>query len=116
MQALLGRSVSGAEIDDGEVRLQLRGLAGEEEEELAVAHVLASTGYRVDLSQLSFLDPALRERIATASGAPVLDRAFQTSVPNMHIVGYAAAGSFGPVMRFVYGADFTAYRLAHALG
>jgi cation diffusion facilitator CzcD-associated flavoprotein CzcO/predicted ATP-grasp superfamily ATP-dependent carboligase len=114
VQALLGRSVCAAEIDDGEVRLQLRGPAGDGEE-LAVAHVLAGTGYRVDLNRLSLLDAALRERIATARGAPVLDRAFQTSVPNLHIVGYAAAGSFGPVMRFVYGADFTAHRLAHAL-
>ncbi len=112
VQALLGRTVAGAEMD-GEVRLRLRGPAGEEH--LAASHVLAGTGYRVDLSRLTFLQPALRERIATAAGTPVLDSGFQSSVPGLHIVGYAAAGSFGPVMRFVFGADFTARRLARVL-
>jgi cation diffusion facilitator CzcD-associated flavoprotein CzcO/predicted ATP-grasp superfamily ATP-dependent carboligase len=110
VQALLGCAVTSAEMDGEEVRLCLRGPAGEEE--LAVSHVLAGTGYRVDLSRLTLLEPALRERIATAAGTPVLDSAFQSSVPGLHIVGYAAAGSFGPVMRFVFGADFTARRLA----
>lgn len=30
-------------------------------------------------------------------------------------VGFAAAISFGPVMRFVFGADFTARRVARGL-
>ncbi len=113
VEALLGRTVQAAEMHDDEVHLRLRGPQGEEE--LTVAHVLAGTGYRVDLSRLSFLDPAMRSRIATAAGTPVLDRSFQSSAPGLHIVGYAAAGSFGPVMRFVYGADFTARRLATRL-
>lgn len=111
--ALLGRPVRAARMEGEEVHLQLQGPGGDEE--LAVSRVLAGTGYRVDLSRLSFLDPALRGRIATAAGTPVLDRSFQSSVPGLHIVGYAAAGSFGPVMRFVYGADFTARRLAARL-
>jgi cation diffusion facilitator CzcD-associated flavoprotein CzcO len=113
VQALLGRAVAGAEMDGEEVRLRLRGPGGEEE--LAVSHVLAGTGYRVDLSRLAFLEPTLRARIATAAGTPVLDSGFQSSVPGLHIVGYAAAGSFGPVMRFVFGADFAARRLARRL-
>jgi cation diffusion facilitator CzcD-associated flavoprotein CzcO/predicted ATP-grasp superfamily ATP-dependent carboligase len=113
VEALLGRTVQAAEMRDDKVRLRLRGPQGDEE--LSIAHVLAGTGYRVDLSRLSFLDPALRGRIATAAGTPVLDRSFQSSVPGLHIVGYAAAGSFGPVMRFVYGADFTARQLARQL-
>jgi cation diffusion facilitator CzcD-associated flavoprotein CzcO len=110
VESLLGRTVHAARMEDDEVRLQLQGPGGDEE--LVVSRVLAGTGYRVNLSGLAFLDPALRGRIATAAGTPVLDRSFQSSVPGLHIVGYAAAGSFGPVMRFVYGADFTARRLA----
>jgi cation diffusion facilitator CzcD-associated flavoprotein CzcO len=114
VEVRLGRTAQAAEPQDDEVRLRLRSPAGDEE--LVVSRLLAGTGYRVDLSRLSFLDPALRGRIATAAGTPVLDRSFQSSVPGLHFVGYAAAGSFGPVMRFVYGADFAARQLARTLG
>jgi predicted ATP-grasp superfamily ATP-dependent carboligase len=110
VETLLGRTIQGAEVEDRGVRLLMQGPSGAEE--LVVCRVLAGTGYRVDLERLSFLDPALRTQITTASGTPVLDRSFQSSVPRLHFVGYAAAGSFGPVMRFVYGADFTARQLA----
>jgi thioredoxin reductase/predicted ATP-grasp superfamily ATP-dependent carboligase len=112
VRALLGRTVHAVEqVGDGQLRLALRGAGGEEQ--LTVARVLAGTGYRVDLDRLTFLDPALRAGVARAAGTPALDRSFQSSVGGLHFVGYVAAGSFGPVMRFVYGADFTARRLAH---
>jgi predicted ATP-grasp superfamily ATP-dependent carboligase len=113
VETLLGRTVRAARMEGEEVCLRLRGPGGDEE--LRVSHVLAGTGFRVDLSRLPFIDPALRGRIATAAGTPVLDRSLQSSVPGLHFVGYAAAGSFGPVMRFVYGADFTARQLARRL-
>lgn len=75
-------------------------------------HVMAGTGFHVDLSRLAFLDAALVDRIATFAGYPVLDGAFQTSVPGLHMLGLAAAGSFGPVQRFVAGAAYTAGRVA----
>jgi cation diffusion facilitator CzcD-associated flavoprotein CzcO/predicted ATP-grasp superfamily ATP-dependent carboligase len=88
------------------------GAAAERDGQLTVARVLAGTGYRPDVGHLAFLDAALRARVASAAGTPVLDRALQSSVAGLHFSGYLAAGSFGPVMRFVYGADFTARRLA----
>jgi hypothetical protein len=45
-------------------------------------------------------------------GYPVLDAGFQTSVKGLHFVGAPAAWSFGPLMRFVAGADFTARAVA----
>ncbi len=113
VNAFLEHTIQAARMEGEEVRLRLQSPAGEEE--LTVARVLAGTGYRVDLHRLSFLDSALRARVATAASAPVLDRSFQSSVPGLYFVGYAAAGSFGPVMRFVYGADFTARQLAREL-
>jgi len=66
-------------------------------------HVIAGTGYRVDLGRLPFLEPGLRESITTFAGAPILKGAFESSVPNLHFVGLASAMTFGPVMRFVFG-------------
>jgi cation diffusion facilitator CzcD-associated flavoprotein CzcO len=76
--------------------------------QIATDHVIAATGYRVDLNRLAFLDPEVRAAIKTADGAPVLNSAFESSVPGLHFVGIASALSFGPVMRFVYGARHAA--------
>ncbi len=106
-----------AQIEDGRVRLRLQGPTGVEE--LSVDKVVAGTGYRTDLARLPFLDQDLRDSVASVPGlpgVPVLDRWFQSSsVPDLHFVGYTAAISFGPLMRFVYGTDFTARRLARRL-
>jgi hypothetical protein len=76
--------------------------------QITTDHVIAATGYRVDLDRLAFLDPDMRAAIATADGAPVLNPVFESSVPGLHFVGIASALSFGPVMRFVYGARHAA--------
>ena len=46
------------------------------------------------------------------AGAPAVSRSFESSVPGMYFVGFAAAPDFGPVMRFVLGADFAARRVS----
>jgi L-lysine 6-monooxygenase/L-ornithine 5-monooxygenase len=95
--------------EDGGVRLRLRGPAGLEE--MATERIVAGTGYRPDLSALGFLDPGLRAKVATVAGAPVLGRSFESSVSGLYFVGYLAAPSFGPLMRFVFGARFAALRV-----
>ena len=113
VEVLVGRTVVEARAHEGGVELRLDGPAGAEQ--LTVSQVIAGTGYRPDLSRLAFLDPALRESIATAAGTPVLDRSYQSSVPGLHFVGYSAGLSFGPVMRFVFGTDFAARAVARHL-
>jgi len=71
-------------------------------------HVIAATGYRVDLDRIQYLSPGLRAKIKTYEGVPILDRALQSSIAGLHFVGVTSAQSFGPVMRFVYGAKHTA--------
>jgi FAD-dependent urate hydroxylase len=80
--------------------------------DMTTDHIIAGTGYRVDIGKLPFLDPALRAAIKTSHGAPVLNLAFESSVPRLHFIGLASAQSFGPVMRFVYGAKHAAGILA----
>ncbi|XRQ10211.1 NAD(P)-binding domain-containing protein [Actinomadura welshii] len=78
-----------------------------------VEHVIAATGFVPDLERLAMLSPELRARVATRLGSPVLDRDFESSLPGLYFTGLAAAATFGPVMRFVHGADFAARRIAH---
>ena len=79
-------------------------------------HVICATGYRADLSRLTMLDPELRAAIRTANAAPALDGSFQSSAPGLYFVGNAAAMSFGPLMRFVFGTSFAASRLVSRIG
>jgi Pyridine nucleotide-disulphide oxidoreductase len=107
---VLGFSVEHAEIIDNRVCLHLRGVNGSERK-LHPNHVIAATGYKVDLNRLTFLSPKLRERIETLDAAPILSSTFESSIPGLYFVGLAAANSFGPVMRFAYGAGYTARHL-----
>jgi cation diffusion facilitator CzcD-associated flavoprotein CzcO len=75
-------------------------------------HIIAATGYKVDLGNLKFLADELRSGIKTHDGSPRLSAIFESSVPNLHFVGLASAQSFGPVMRFVYGAKHASTILA----
>jgi hypothetical protein len=63
-------------------------------------HVVAATGYRVDINRLEFLDKALRSEIACVKNTPILSTRFQSSAPGLFFVGLVAANSFGPMLRF----------------
>jgi hypothetical protein len=78
-------------------------------------NVICATGYRANLSRLTMLDDGLRQRIRTINDAPALNPWFESSASGLFFVGNAAAMSFGPLMRFMFGDAFTARRLAHRL-
>jgi len=78
-------------------------------------HVLLGTGYRVDIERYPFLSAQVLAKIERVGGFPVLDQGFETSLPGMHFVGAPAAWSFGPLMRFVAGAEFASPAVAHRI-
>lgn len=83
--------------------------------EMLTEHVIAATGFPIDVTRLPFIGPGLLVRLRRCGGAPVLSRNLESSVPGLHFMGLAAAASFGPVCRFVYGARFSAERIARHL-
>jgi cation diffusion facilitator CzcD-associated flavoprotein CzcO len=111
---LLGYTPHSAEVQDGKVRLHLRAADGCEREVLT-EHIIAATGYKVDLTRLKFLSADIRSRFRTVKGSPVLSSTFESSVPGIYFAGLAAANSFGPVMRFAFGAGFAARRLTETM-
>lgn len=78
-------------------------------------HVIAGTGYRYDVPQISFISKSLIDAMQTRFGTPVLRSDFQSSVPNLYFMGPIALHNFGPVMRFIVGADFAARTVAASL-
>jgi thioredoxin reductase len=111
---VLGSTLQGAEVRDGKVHLTLCTADGAVRE-VVTEHVIAATGYKVDVERLQFLSPELRRQLRVVEGSPVLSSTFESSIPGLYFVGVAAASSFGPSMRFAVGAQFTARRITKAL-
>ncbi len=98
-----GQAVLTLAVNDGSTRT------------LAVDHVVAATGYKARLSRLPFLEDSLRREINSAEDTPILSANFESSVPGLYFVGISAANTFGPMMRFAFGARYTARRITRHL-
>ena len=109
---LTNHEIVSAEETSGALELKVRTPYGLKE--FRTDRIVSGTGFQPDLEKLEFLSPALRDAIATVDGSPLLDGQFQSSVRGLHFVGIASAQSFGPVMRFMYGAKHAAQELAKA--
>lgn len=109
---LLGHRLHRAVAAGERTRLGLTTAAGESVV-LDTAHVIAATGFTPDLARLELLDAGLRAALGTVggSGTPELSPGFESSWPGLFFAGLLTAPSFGPSMRFVHGAGFTAGRL-----
>jgi len=112
--ALEGYTLQAAKIESSRIHLQLTGPDGSQKT-VSADHVIAATGYRVDLRLVKFLGDNLCAEIKRVQQAPVLSPHFETSVPGLYVVGPAATYSFGPMFRFVFGAPFAAGRIARHL-
>jgi thioredoxin reductase len=110
----LGYAPQSANVQDGKVHLKLRSEDGSERE-LVTGHVIAATGYRVNMDRLQFLSPEIRSNVKALNRAPILSSSFESSIPGLYFAGVSAANSFGPVMRFAFGAGFAARTITHAL-
>ena len=101
------------EVGNANQRVQLKMRDGEgSSRNVEVDFVIAGTGYDVDVSRLKFLDPEILDRIHRTERAPTLNINFESSVPGLHFTGPLSFMCFGPLFRFVTGADVTARRLA----
>jgi len=107
VQILLHAFVSGARIKGGRALLDIVGQDGRIPE-MATDHVICATGYRFALDRLPFLSQRLKSQVQTVQQQPVLSSAFESSVRGLYFTGVASASCFGPAMRFLHGARYTA--------
>ena len=66
--------------------------------------MIAATGYRTDLTRLEFLPEAIRSRLRTVAGSPVVGRDYQSSVPGL-VLHRAGSGTYlraGHALRLRY--------------
>jgi cation diffusion facilitator CzcD-associated flavoprotein CzcO len=105
-----GRRITSVARVNGHVRLGLDDATSRD-----VEHVLLATGYRVDIRRYPFLSPSLAAAVRCAEGYPVLRDGLESSVPGLHFVGAPAAGTFGPLVRFVSGTEFAARAVTRSI-
>jgi cation diffusion facilitator CzcD-associated flavoprotein CzcO len=113
VELLTGRSIVSAKACDGGVRLIVAGPDGTET--IDTDCVIAGTGFKADIDKLAFLSENLRARIAREKHAVQLNPLSETSVPNLFVVGILSAPTFGPVMRFMFGAKHAAPIVSRAI-
>jgi len=110
----LGVTIKSATIERDRVILQLIDGVGAERM-LSADHVIAATGYKTDLRRLSFLDSDIVSGIRCVDTSPALSSTFESTVKDLYFVGVTAANTFGPLLRFAFGAKFAAPRLSRHL-
>jgi predicted ATP-grasp superfamily ATP-dependent carboligase len=111
---LCGREVREAREKGGKICLSIACSDGRTDE-ISADHVIAATGYKVDVDSLTFLDADLSQRLQREGMAPALSPHFESSVAGLYFTGLAAATRFGPSMRFVSGAEYAARTIASSL-
>lgn len=68
-------------------------------ERLSVDRIVFATGYKANLPDVPYLG-GLIDKVDLVDGFPVLDEAFQSSIPRFYITGFAATRDFGPFLGF----------------
>jgi FAD-dependent urate hydroxylase len=109
-----GHSVRSAQEQGGRIRLSVAS-ADDRTTEIWADHAIAATGYKVDVRKLTFLDGNLLLHLQREGSAPKLSSNFESSIPGLYFTGLASATQFGPPMRFVCGAEYTARHIVQSL-
>jgi lysine/ornithine N-monooxygenase len=111
----VGFSLENAEVKRDRVYLTLRSPSGDLRE-LVTEHVIAATGFQPSLGRFPFLSAEICSKLRAVNDTPVLTSSLESSIHGLYFMGPIAANSFGPVMRFAFGAQFSAARISKALG
>ncbi|MFD7961463.1 FAD-dependent oxidoreductase [Streptomyces zaomyceticus] len=112
----LGQRITSATVTPDE-RLRLDVAGPEGSTVLETDHVVAATGFTPDVDRATVLSPVLRASLRTVGGggAPEVGGLFESSWPGLFLAGLLTAPSYGPSMRFVLGAEYTAGRLVRGV-
>ncbi|MDP9090667.1 MAG: NAD(P)-binding domain-containing protein [Pseudomonadota bacterium] len=114
VQMHVGYSIRATTATPGGISLHLEGIS-KPSLDIEADHIIAATGYQASVARLSLLSEQLRSMLALEGQSPVLSPSFESSLPGLYFIGVAAALSFGPLMRFARGAEYSAVRLGRHL-
>lgn len=84
-------------------------------EKLEVDHIITATGYKVETSQVPFLNPNLLSVLQCSNGFPNLDAHFQSNLPGLFFTSFMAGQDFGPFFGFTIGVRTAAQLIGQQL-
>jgi len=113
LPVLTGSEIVAASAQENRVELMVR--ADGRLTRMTTDHVMAGTGFKVDIARIPFLAGSLLKQIKSCFGYPVLNGNMEASLPGLFFAGSMSAFSFGPVMRFMFGGKHAAPLIARAL-
>jgi thioredoxin reductase len=112
LDVLTGHRLKSAEPQGSGVRLHLD---GPERSSIEADHVIAGTGFRIDVSRLSFLSEEILTGLRTRVGCPEVNRAGESSIRGLYFAGAHTMASLGPGVRFIAGTHYTVAQLAKSV-
>jgi thioredoxin reductase len=112
LEVLTGHQLTSAEPQGSGVRLRLD---GPRQSGIEADHVIAGTGFRIDVSRLSFLSEEIQAGLVTRANCPLVNRAGESTVPGLYFAGAHTMVSLGPGVRFISGTHATAAQLARSV-
>ena len=107
----LGSTIQAASMQNGRMNLEIAGQGGSKKT-IVADHVIAATGFKVDVSRLPLLDAEIISYLRCVDRSPALSSNFESSVKDLYFIGVSAANTFGPLLRFAYGVGFAAPRVS----
>ncbi len=112
VDVLTGHQLRSAEPRGSGVRLHLDGPG---RSSVDADHVIAGTGFRIDVSRLPFLSEEIQAGLVTRANLPMVNRAGESAVPGLYFAGAPTMASLGPGVRFIAGTHHTVARLARSV-
>lgn len=112
IDVLTGHRLKSAEPHGSGVRLQID---GPRQSSIEADHVIAGTGFRIDVARLSFLSAGIQAALVTRANCPLVNRAGESTVPGLYFAGAHTMVSLGPGARFISGTHHTAAQLAKSV-
>lgn len=111
LDVLTGHRLVSAEPHGSGVRVHLD---GPRQTSIDADHVIAGTGFRIDMSRL-FLSEEILAGLVTSANCPQVNRAGESTVRGLYFAGAPTQISLGPGVRFISGTHQTAAQLAKSV-
>ena len=112
LEILMGQQIKQAEPHGSGVRLHLDGA---KHTTLDVDHVIAGTGFRIDVKRLSFLSAEIQSSLETRVNCPVVSRVGESSVRGLYFAGAPTMVSLGSGVRFISGTHHNSAQIAGSI-
>jgi hypothetical protein len=104
----MGRTIVDARPSSGRLHVRTVGTT-QGMEDFETDHVIAATGFQATCARMTLLAPGVRHALAQRpQDPPRVGRGFESAHPGLFLAGLVTTPDFGPAMRFVHGATYTA--------